>query len=155
MMKVFRLPEDEGPALFGEILADLPAFWGERDVRALHHPVWLRQFASDAVVAREDDVLLGYLLGTVTTHGLAYAHLVATRQDQRGRGVGRLLYDTFLDNVAGRGARRVQAITTTTNTGSIAFHRHLGFFAEVVPDYAGPGQPRVLLRRSLIGEAGC
>ena len=122
-------------------------------MRALHQPVWLRQFASDAVIVREDDVLLGYLLGTVTTHGLAYAHLIATRLDQRGRGLGRLLYETFLSNARRRGARRVEAITTTTNTGSIAFHQRLGFVADVVPDYAGPGQARILFSLSLRPES--
>jgi len=60
--------------------------------------------------------------------------------------------DTFLSDARRRGARRIDAITATTNTGSVAFHQRLGFFAEVVPDYAGPGQPRVLLSLSLMEE---
>ena len=172
-VKAFLLRADDGPPLLAEITQDLSAFWGERDLLHLHHPVWLRQFAADGVVVvRADDStptnppgklpgnpawnppgkLLGYLLGTSTTHGLAYVHLIATRHDQRGRGVGRLLYETFIRNASERGARRVEAITTTTNTGSIAFHRRLGFSADVVPDYSGPGQPRVLFHRLLPGS---
>lgn len=148
-MRALSVRPEDGPSVLKEILEDLPSFWGERDMRAQHQPVWLRQFASDAVIVREDGVLRGYLLGIVTTHELAYVHLIATRTDQRGRGLGRLLYDTFLNDASRRGARRVEAITTTTNTGSVAFHQRLGFSADVVPDYAGRGQARVLFRLAL------
>lgn len=76
---------EDGPSVLKEILEDLRSFWGERDMRAQHQPVWLRQFASDAVVVRRDGVLLGYLLGAVTTHELAYVQLIATRTDHRGQ----------------------------------------------------------------------
>lgn len=151
-MRVGHLPEGDGSAVLGEILSDLRAFWGERDMLALHHPVWLRQFAPDALVVREHDELLGYLLGAVTAQGLAYVHLIAVRQDSRRRGIGRLLYDAFIHAAQDRGAHRVEAITTTTNTASIAFHRRLGFSADVVPDYAGPGAPRILFARALPSE---
>lgn len=151
-MRADRLSPESGPRVAAEILGELPAFWGQRDMRALHQPVWLHQFAAGAVVVREHEKVLGYLLGTVTTHRLAYVHLIATREGQRGRGVGRLLYDTFLDGARHEGAIRAQAITTMTNTGSIAFHQRLGFSAEVVPDYAGPREPRVLFDLWLITD---
>jgi|SRR5450631_1418401 len=158
-MRVLSIRPEEGPSVFEdgpsvlkEILEDLPSFWGERDMRAQHQPVWLRQFASDAVIVRGDGILLGYLLGAVTTHELAYVQLIAIRTDQRGHGLGRLLYDTFLSQAHRRGARRVEAITTTTNTGSVAFHQRLGFSADIVPDYAGPGQARVLFSLALLPE---
>lgn len=151
-MRALPLRPGDGPPVFKEILEDLPSFWGERDMRAQHQPVWLRQFASDAVVVREDGVLVGYLLGAVTTHGLAYVQLIATRMDRRGCGLGRLLYDTFLCEARRCGAQRVEAITSTTNIGSIAFHQRLGFSADVVQDYAGPGQDRVLLSRPLLPD---
>jgi L-amino acid N-acyltransferase YncA len=152
-MKAINLTPADGPAVFAEILEDLPAFWGERDMRALHHPVWLRQFAADAVVVLENDRLVGYLLGIVTTHRVAYVHAVATRAGHRGRGVGRLLYETFLDLARQRGADRVEATTTPANAASIAFHRKLGFSVEVHDDYAGPGQARVLFSRSVSSRA--
>jgi hypothetical protein len=43
----------------------------------------------------------------------------------------------------------LKAITSVANTGSIAFHRALGFEATVVDDYAGPGNPRAVFRRPL------
>lgn len=77
-MRVQSVRPEDGPSVFKEVLEDLPSFWGERDVRAQHQPVWFRQFASDAVIVREDGVLLGYLLGTVTAHELAYVQLIAS-----------------------------------------------------------------------------
>ena len=101
------------------------------------------------MVARDDNVLVGYLLGAVTAQGLAYAHLIAVRADARNGGVGRRLYDAFLDGAERQGAHRVEAITTTTNAGSIAFHERLGFTAPVVTNYAGPDAPRILFSRPL------
>lgn len=144
-----RLTPGQGPALQAEILAALPEFWGDRDMRSVHQTAWLRQFAGDAVVVRDGEVLLGYLLGVVTADRLAYVQAVATRLPVRGRGVGRLLYETFLDGARSRGVRRVEAVTTLGNTGSIAFHRRLGFTAETVVDYAGPGLDRVLFSLEL------
>jgi ribosomal protein S18 acetylase RimI-like enzyme len=148
-MRALSVRAQDGPSVLKEILQDLPSFWGERDMRVQHQPVWLRQFACDAVVVREEGVLLGYLLGVVTSSEMAYVQLIATRSDQRGRGVGRLLYDRFLRHARSRGAERVEAITVSTNTGSVAFHQRLGFSADVVPDYAGPGQARVLFSLAL------
>lgn len=48
-----------------------------------------------------------------------------------------------------RGADRLTAITTPGNSGSIAFHRALGFTAETVAGYSGPGADQVVLRRPL------
>ncbi len=108
----------------------------------------MRQFAEDAFTVREDDQLVGYLLG-VTRAPIGYVHLVAARSDRRNLGMGRLLYDAFKAHARERGASEVQAITTTGNTGSISFHERLGFTARVVDNYAGPGQPRMLFSLSL------
>jgi hypothetical protein len=43
-----------------------------------------------------------------------------------------------------RGCSYLKAITTATNAGSIAFHESLGMQSREVPDYAGPGQSRVV-----------
>jgi len=147
-MRTTRLTVEQGPALLGEVIQEMSAFWGERDMRSLHHPIWLRQFAEDAFMVREDDQLVGYLLG-VTRAPIGYVHLVATRSDRRNLGMGRRLYDAFKAHARERGASEVQAITTTGNTGSIAFHKRLGFTARVVDDYAGPGQPRMLFSSPL------
>ena len=48
-----------------------------------------------------------------------------------------------------QGAARLKAITSVTNTGSIAFHRALGFEVRIEDDYNGPGQAMVVFTRAL------
>lgn len=127
-----------------EVLSTLPSFWDERDVQHLHHPVWFHQFSGTAFAARDDaGDLHGYLLGALTPRG-GYAHVIATLPSGRARGTGRALYARFAAHVAANGGTTVEAITVPTNTGSVAFHRRLGFTATLVEQYGGPGQDRVL-----------
>ncbi|BCJ35058.1 hypothetical protein Athai_25610 [Actinocatenispora thailandica] len=137
------------PADLGRILADHDRYWPGRDLRSLHHPMYCRQFADTSLVARADGIA-GYLFGFVAPTGEGYVHLVAVRDDARGSGLGRTLYQRFGDLAAGRGADRLTAITAPGNAGSIAFHRALGFVAETVADYSGPGADRVVLRAPLL-----
>ena len=126
-----------------QVLLLLPAFWDDRDVGHLHHPVWFRQLGATALAARDETgALIGYLLGAPTPHG-GYAHVVATLPAVRGQGAGRALYARFAAAITSDAPATVEAITMPTNTGSIAFHRRLGFTAELVEDYAGPGEDRV------------
>jgi L-amino acid N-acyltransferase YncA len=76
-------------------------------------------------------------------------HLVATRDDARGTGLGRALYGAFTDAARRQGAVRLKAITTVGNEGSVAFHRGLGFDVRVEEEYNGPGRPRVVFSRTL------
>lgn len=135
-----------------EILRNFRGFWGEREaVRALHHPMFFVEFADTAFAARDEaGEILGYLLGFIAAAGNGYIHLVAVRDDARGSGLARGLYERFFDHVAARGATAVKAITSPENEASIAFHRKMGFTNIVgVADYGGSGQPRVVMRRAL------
>ncbi|MDH6514998.1 GNAT superfamily N-acetyltransferase [Streptomyces sp. SAI-208] len=131
------------------ILEDHPRYWGERDLRALHLTALVREFGSTCLVARAEDGIRGYLIGFVTPDRTGYVHLIATRDDTRGTGLGRTLYDTFTATARRQGAVRLKAITSVTNEGSVAFHRSLGFAHRVVEDYDGPGRPRVVFTRDL------
>jgi GNAT superfamily N-acetyltransferase len=138
---------------FDAIVASLPEFWGERDLRALHHPFILHEFGDTALVCRDGDgAIVGYLFGFVSqTEPVGYVHLIATRVGQRRHGVAKLLFEHFEQLVAARGCTGVKAITTPANTGSIAFHRALGMSVSEQPDYAGPGNPRIVFRRDVNG----
>jgi GNAT superfamily N-acetyltransferase len=131
------------------VLADHGRYWGERDLRALHLSALVQEFGDTCLVARSADGIRGYLFGFVTPGSLGYVHLIATRDDARGSGLGRRLYAAFISAARAAGADRLKAITSTTNAGSIAFHRSLGFDAEIVEDYDGPGQARVVFTRTL------
>jgi ribosomal protein S18 acetylase RimI-like enzyme len=135
-----------------EILRDYRHFWGDREVpRQLHHPMFVVEFGDTALVARRaDGVVAGYLLGFVAPTGDGYIHFVAVRDDARGLGIGRTLYQRFEALAADRGAVALKAITSPENEGSLAFHRTLGF-TEVTrhEDYAGSGRPRIVMRKHL------
>ena len=132
-----------------QVLEDHARYWGERDLRALHLTALVQEFGSTCLVARADDGIRGYLFGFVTPDRTGYVHLVATRDDARGTGLGRDLYTAFVEAAGRQGAVRLKAITSVTNEGSIAFHRTLGFDARVVEDYDGPGRPRFVFTREL------
>jgi GNAT superfamily N-acetyltransferase len=132
-----------------QVLADHARYWGERDLRALHLLALVQEFGQTCLVARSDDGILGYLIGFVTPDATGYVHLVATRDDARGTGLGRELYAAFTEAARRQGAVRLKAITSVGNQGSVAFHRGLGFDVRVEADYNGPGQPMVVFTRAL------
>jgi GNAT superfamily N-acetyltransferase len=133
------------------ILREHARFWGERDIRHLHQALFVRELGDTALVTRNGDgEIVGYLFGFVAPVSRAgYVHLVATRDDVRGQGVGRLLYERFERLARERGAVGLKAITTPGNRGSIAFHERMGFRSTLVDDYSGPGQDRVVFWRDL------
>ena len=141
------------PADYPRILAESARFWDGRDMSARHHPMFCRQFADTGLVARRDGIV-GYLFGFVAPTGAGYVHLAAVRDDARGAGLGRLLYERFERLAAARGADRLTAITSPGNAGSIAFHRRLGCSAETVADYAGPGADRIVFHRPIRAMPG-
>ncbi|MEV7750929.1 MULTISPECIES: GNAT family N-acetyltransferase [Streptomyces] len=132
-----------------QVLADHHRYWGERDLRSLHLLALVQEFGETCLVARAEDGIHGYIIGFVTPAGTGYVHLIATRDDARGTGLGRRLYGAFADAAHRQGALRLKAITSLGNTGSIAFHRRLGFDAEIVDDYNGPGRAMVVFQRVL------
>ncbi|MFI0960951.1 GNAT family N-acetyltransferase [Streptomyces sp. NPDC021080] len=134
---------------FHQVLADHSRYWGERDLRSLHLLALVREFGSTCLVARAEDGIRGYVFGFVTPDGTGYVHLIATRDDTRGTGLGRRLYAAFAEAAERQGARRLKAITSVGNTGSIAFHRSVGFDVEITDDYDGPGRAMAVFRREL------
>src|SRR5205823_7779069 len=103
-------------------------------------------------VAEDDGKLVGFLCGFLsqTFPDQAYVHFVGIRPDRRGSGLGRELYERFFAAARAEGRSVVRCVTAPVNTGSIAFHRRLGFEVEAeVADYDGSGEARVLLRKRL------
>ncbi|MDR6979141.1 ribosomal protein S18 acetylase RimI-like enzyme [Streptomyces sp. 3330] len=139
---------------FHQVLTDHARYWGERDLRSLHLAAMVQEFGPTCLVARAEDGIRGYVFGFVTPEGTGYAHLIATRDDARSTGLGRRLYAAFAEAAARQGARRLKAITSVTNTGSIAFHRRLGFEVRIVDDYNGPGLAMAVFARDLPAPEG-
>ena len=132
-----------------QVVEDHHRYWGDRDLRAGQRAEMVHEFGSTCFAARADAGILGYLLGFVTPTGTGYVHMIATRDDARGLGVARRLYEAFTEAAVNQGAVRLKAITSVANTGSVAFHRSIGFRDEIVEDYLGPGKPMVVFRKEV------
>ncbi len=132
------------------VLAELDRFWGGRDMRHLHQQVFVQEFGDTCLTMRgSDGRIAGYLIGFPAPRRLGYIHAVAVRDSARGAGCGEALYRAFAVAVAAHGADRLKAITSVANTGSVGFHRRLGFDVRQADDYAGPGVPMMVMTRPL------
>jgi ribosomal protein S18 acetylase RimI-like enzyme len=137
-------------------LAGLDTASAARERAALVPRLWLQHFATTSLVALCDGELAGFLVGFLSQdrHDEGYIHFVGVAPDQRGRGIGRRLYEQFFALCRGANRRRVRCVTSPANTLSIAFHEAMGFEVErtgdgiAKADYDGPGVARVTFVRS-------
>ena len=136
---------------FDQILGSLSAFRGQRDVAHLHHPMAIEEFGDSALVILDpQETVAAYLFGMiVSAKHRGYVHVVAVREDQRGRGHARRLYARFAELATTRGCQEIKAITSPENAGSIAFHESIGMHGREIPDYSGPGRTRIVFSRDL------
>lgn len=137
------------PSDLQEVLDEHARYWGDRDLRPLHLRALVHEFPSTCLLARTERGIGGYVIGFVTPAGVGYVHLIATRDDLRGTGLGRMLYHAFARAAHREGARTLKAITSVGNHGSVEFHRSIGFSANVVSDYDGPDHPMVVFQKDL------
>ena len=135
---------------FHELVSVIDYWWGG-PTSALAHPLFFHELGSNALIVEDEGRMVGFLLGFVADGEprTGYIHLVGIDPGYRRRGVGRELYESFARNVSAKGATRLKAITTPGNTGSVEFHRALGYAVHEVPDYAGPGRSRYVFTRDL------
>jgi len=136
-------------------------WWGGRPVRALVHRIFFEHLNATSFAIGPSDDVQAFLIGFVSQSDpkVAYIHFVGVSPTARASGLARMLYEHFFKLVGARGCTEVRSITSVANTGSIAFHRKLGFTllpgsAEIdgVPvtlNYAGEGQHRVLFHKAL------
>lgn len=134
----FRRPTaDDHPRVVGVI----DDWWGGRRMRLILPRLWFEHFAGTSwVVDRSDGRLAGFVVAFISQDDPAtgYVHMIAAEPNCRRRGLGRSLYERAFADLAGRGARRVLAVTWPGNRTSIAFHRALGFRVD-----DGPGTQRL------------
>jgi ribosomal protein S18 acetylase RimI-like enzyme len=128
--------------------------------------LFFEHFTDTSLAAEADGELVGFLVGFISQSrpGEAYIHFVGVRPGDRGRGVGRQLYECFFAAVRARGCRLVRAVTAPVNTGSVRFHQRMGFSVEpgdtdvdgiqVTTGYDGDGQDRVRFVKQLADGAG-
>jgi len=144
-----RHAEPTDHARVAEVIDD---WWGGRRVRDMLPRLFFTHFRDSSFVAEENAELVGFLCGFLsqTYPDQAYVHFVGVAPEHRKSGLASDLYERFF--MAAREANRatVHCVTSPGNTGSIAFHRRIGFEIEAeVEGYDGSGESRVLLRRAL------
>jgi GNAT superfamily N-acetyltransferase len=144
---------------FDEILNDIVDFWGSDRTLGIHHPMFINEFANTAFVIKDDEKVAAYLFGFFSqAEPTGYVHLIGVRQRYQGRGFGKLLYDNFEAIARRHGCRKLKAMTTAGNQASILFHKRIGMKLlgekntegiEVVKNYSGPGQDRVVFEKDI------
>jgi ribosomal protein S18 acetylase RimI-like enzyme len=140
---------------YAYIIKRVDEWWGGRVMAAMLPKLFFEHFSDTTMVAAgRDDRPVGFLAGFVsqTDRSVAYIHFVGVDPSSRAMGLGRTMYDEFFRRVSALGCTRVECVTSPVNGGSRAFHASLGFSEELVEDYDGPGEARLVLRRSLAGR---
>ena len=148
-LNVSPLDEVDALELRDFLISQAQHFWGSRDTNNNHDAYWFRQMAHGGLVARWQNQIVGYLLGCYPKEGASYIHLVAAHDDYRHQGIGRRLYEVFIERARALGEEEVQATTYPENANAISFHSSLGFKSELVSDYAGPNEDRILFTMKL------
>jgi GNAT superfamily N-acetyltransferase len=143
-------PRPMTKADFDQIVEVIDRWWGG-PISTFAHPIFFYELGDCALVVEEQGEMIGFLLGFIARHDVptGYVHLVGIHPDYRRRGVGRLLYAAFTGACRDAGSKRMKAITTLGNDGSKAFHLALGWTAQEVDDYAGPGRRRIVFTKDL------
>ena len=139
-------------------------WWGGRRMHHLLPRLWLQHFTGTSWIAEDETGSpIGFLVGFVSPDhpDQAYIHMVATSPNVRKQGLGRALYERFIDDVRSRGVHQVTAITWPANRVSIGFHRAMGFAPDngpdtqrlygtaAYPDYDGEGDDRAVFTREI------
>ena len=139
------------PADFDQIVAVVDEWWG----RSVSHAIprlFLDHFHTTSFVLHERQKLVAFLIGFLSPADsrVAYIHFVGVAPGARKKGFAAKLYQEFFDLALADGRTEIHAITAPINTGSIEFHRRLGFtVSEPFENYKQPGKAHVLFKKRL------
>jgi GNAT superfamily N-acetyltransferase len=113
-------------------------------------PFFFHELGEYALIAEDDGRVVGFLLGLVAAgSSTGYVHLVGIDPNHRRHGVGKRLYQHYQESCQRSGLKQLKAIGMVGHEGSLRFHTALGFQANEIADYAGPGRARVVFTKPL------
>lgn len=89
--------------------------------------LWCRDFADTTIVAESDGRVVGFVTGfrRQSAPNTLFVWQVAVDESQRGKGVGRAMLDTLLDNLAPQGVSLLETTVSPDNPASIAMFTSL------------------------------
>lgn len=143
------------------IIAVIDQWWGGRPMSDMLPKLFFIHFRDTSFAVEEQGQIIAFLAGFIsqTFPDQAYIHFVGIHPEFRKRGLGRQLYERFFGAALERGCTLVRCLTSPVNTGSLAFHMHLGFEVERATglymgtpctlNYGGHGNHRILFVRHL------
>ncbi|MFY9934574.1 MAG: GNAT family N-acetyltransferase [Streptosporangiaceae bacterium] len=143
------------PSDYQPVISVIDGWWNGRHMANMLPRLFFEHFTDTSFAAEGDGELAGFLVGFLSQSrpGEAYIHFVGVHPAERGRGLGRELYQCFFAAAQERGASLVRAVTGPVNQGSVRFHQQMGFGIElgdkqiggvpVAAGYDGDGQDRV------------
>jgi ribosomal protein S18 acetylase RimI-like enzyme len=143
------------PSDYQPVISVIDSWWDGRHMADMLPRLFFEHFTGTSFAAERDGELAGFLIGLLSQSrpGEAYIHFVGVHPAERGRGLGRQLYQHFFAAAQARGAGLVRAVTAPVNQGSVRFHQQMGFGIEpgngevggvpVATGYDGDGQDRV------------
>jgi ribosomal protein S18 acetylase RimI-like enzyme len=146
---------------YERVTAVVDDWWGGRPMRAMLPRLFFEHFNFTSFAVDDQDKLQAFLIGFVSQSqpGVAYIHFVGVDPESRSRGLGRMLYERFFQLARAMSCTEVQCITSPVNTGSIEFHRKMGFVLlpgtgeidsiPVTLNHAGEDQHRVRFQKTL------
>jgi GNAT superfamily N-acetyltransferase len=154
------------PSDYRPLISVIDEWWNGRHMADMLPRLFFDHFTDTSFAAERDGQLAGFLVGFVSQsrRGEAYIHFVGVEPGERGRGLGRQLYEHFFAAVRARGCDLVRAVTAPVNQGSVRFHQQMGFDIEpadsraegvpVASGYDGDGQDRVRFVKNLSLQMG-
>jgi GNAT superfamily N-acetyltransferase len=149
------------PADYWTVIAVIDEWWGGRRMADMLPRLFFEHFTDTCFAAERDGELTGFLVGfrSQSHPAEAYIHFVGVHPAERGRGLGKQLYERFFATVRAQHCGLVRAVTSPVNHGSVRFHRRMGFDIEpgdtevdgvpVAAGYDGDGQDRVRFVKDL------
>lgn len=132
-LRVANLDDAAGIRAIYNAAVDTFATFDLRPRTLAESEAWIeeRSGAHAAIVAVDDAEVVGFASLSPYRHRPAYSTTVEdsiyVREDQRGKGVGRLLLDELLDVALQHGFHTVMARIVAGNEASVAVHRAAGF----------------------------
>jgi len=123
---------------FKQVRAEIIDFWGTDRTLYIHQRLLVRKFGESAYVIKEGDKVIAYLVGFIDDkRNIGWVHLIGVRISHHKKGIGRYLYNHFIEYARQKGCKKIKALTIPENEESIAFHKKIGMKFLGVPNDKG------------------